>query len=99
MKEFEKLEKKLGLDFKNKKLLMQAFVHRSYLNENPSFELEHNERLEFLGDAVMELIVTENLYKKHPEKAEGELTNWRAALVNAKMLTSVAEGLGFNDFL
>jgi ribonuclease-3 len=99
MKEFEKLEKKLGLDFKNKKLLMQAFAHRSYLNENPDFGLEHNERLEFLGDAVMELIVTENLYKKYPEKAEGELTNWRAALVNAKMLTSVAEELGFNDFL
>jgi ribonuclease-3 len=75
MKEFEKLEKKLGLDFKNKKLLMQAFAHRSYLNENLDFGLEHNERLEFLGDAVMELIVTENLYKKYPEKAEGEVTN------------------------
>ena len=99
MKDFEKLEKRLGLDFKNKELLTQAFAHRSYLNENPDFELEHNERLEFLGDAVMELIVTENLYKKYPEKAEGELTNWRASLVNAKMLTSVAEELGFNDFL
>lgn len=99
MIDFEKLEKKLGLDFKNKALLTQAFVHRSYLNENPNFGMEHNERLEFLGDAVMELIVTEDLYKKYPEKAEGELTNWRAALVNAKMLTSVAEELGFNDFL
>jgi len=99
MKDFEKFEKKLGLDFKNKQLLTQAFVHRSYLNENPDFGLEQNERLEFLGDAVMELIVTEDLYKKYPEKAEGELTNWRAALVNAKMLTSVAEKLGFNDFL
>ena len=99
MKDFEKLEKRLGLDFKNKELLTQAFAHRSYLNENPDFGLEHNERLEFLGDAVMELIVTENLYKKYPEKAEGELTNWRASLVNAKMLTSVAEELGFNDFL
>ena len=99
MKDFEKLEKRLGLDFKNKELLTQAFAHRSYLNENPDFGLEHNERLEFLGDAVMELIVTEDLYKKYPEKAEGELTNWRASLVNAKMLTSVAEELGFNDFL
>ena len=99
MKNFEKLEKKLGLDFKNKKLLTQAFCHRSYLNENPDFNLEHNERLEFLGDAVMELIVTEALYKEYPEKSEGELTNWRAALVNAKMLTSVAEELGLNDFL
>ncbi len=99
MKSFDLFEKKLGLDFKNKDLLTQAFVHRSYLNENPEFGLEQNERLEFLGDAVLELIVTEELYKKYPEKAEGELTNWRAALVNAKMLTKVAEELGFNDFL
>ena len=99
MKEFEKLEKKLGLDFKNKKLLMQAFVHRSYLNENPSFELEHNERLEFLGDAVMELIVTENLYKKHPEKAEGELTNFRSALVNYRLLSTIAKEIGIENFI
>ena len=99
MKDFELLEKQLGLEFKNKDLLTQAFAHRSYLNENPDFNLENNERLEFLGDAVIELIVTEELYKKYPEKPEGELTNWRAALVNAKMLTSVAEKLGFNDFL
>ena len=99
MNNFTTFEKKLGLNFKNKDLLTQAFVHRSYLNENPDFHLNHNERLEFLGDAVLELIVTEDLYKEYPEKAEGELTNWRAALVNAKMLTSVAEELGFNDFL
>jgi len=99
MKDFSTFEKKLGLKFKNKDLLMQAFVHRSYLNENPDFHLNHNERLEFLGDAVLELIVTEELYLSYPEKAEGELTNWRAALVNAKMLTSVAEELGFNEFL
>jgi ribonuclease-3 len=97
--DFEILEKKLGVHFKNKDILTQAFTHRSYLNENPDLKLEHNERLEFLGDAVMELIVTENLYKEYPEKTEGDLTNWRAALVNAKMLTSVAEELGFNDFL
>jgi ribonuclease-3 len=99
MKDFSILEKKLGLDFKNKDLLIQAFAHRSYLNENPSFNLSHNERLEFLGDAVLELVVTEELYKKYPEKPEGDLTNWRAALVNAKMLTKVAEEIGFNDFL
>src|SRR3989338_3657811 len=99
MKDFKPFEKKLGLNFKNKDLLTQAFAHRSYLNENPDFNLEHNERLEFLGDAVLELIITEHLYKKYPDKAEGDLTNWRAALVNAKMLTSVAEELGFNDFL
>ncbi len=99
MKDFSIFEKQLGLKFKNKNLLTQAFAHRSYLNENPDFDLDHNERLEFLGDAVIELIVTEELYKKYPEKPEGELTNWRAALVNAKMLTRVAEKLGFNDFL
>jgi len=95
----EKLEKNLGLKFRDKDLLTQAFVHRSYLNENPGFHLEHNERLEFLGDAVIELIVTEYLYKKYPQKPEGELTNWRAALVNAKMLSNVAEDLGFNEYL
>lgn len=99
MKDFAVFEKKTGVNFKNKDLLTQAFVHRSYLNENPSFHLEHNERLEFLGDAVIELIVTEYLYKKYPQKPEGELTNWRAALVNAKMLSKVAEENGFNDFL
>ncbi len=99
MKDFSLLEEKLGLKFNNKDLLTQAFVHRSYLNENPGFHLKHNERLEFLGDAVLELIVTNHLYNDYPERSEGDLTNWRAALVNAKMLTSVAEKLGFNDFL
>lgn len=99
MKDLNLFEQKLGLKFANKDLLTQAFVHRSYLNENPNFHLDQNERLEFLGDAVLELIVTEHLYQDYPDKAEGELTNWRAALVNAKMLTQVAEELGFNDFL
>jgi ribonuclease-3 len=99
MKNFLILEKKLGLEFKNRDLLIEAFCHRSYLNEHPDFYLPHNERLEFLGDAVLELIVTEYLYKKYPEKNEGELTNWRAALVNAKILGDLAKDLGFNDFL
>lgn len=99
MIDFTILEKKLDLKFKNKNLLLQAFAHRSYLNENTDFPLGHNERLEFLGDAVMELIVTEYLYKKYPDKPEGELTNWRASLVNAKMLAVVAEEIGLNDFL
>ena len=99
MKEFEPLEAKLGVKFKNKDLLVQAFCHRSYLNENPQFYLQHNERLEFLGDAVLELVVTEDLYLKYPDKPEGELTNWRAALVNAKMLAERAKKLEFNDFL
>ena len=99
MKDFSPLEKKLNLKFKNKDLLIQAFCHRSYLNENPDFYLDHNERLEFLGDAILELIVTEYLYQKYPKKPEGELTNWRAALVNAKMLFEVSKDLDFNDFL
>jgi len=99
MKDFTKLEQALNLSFKNRDLLVQAFTHRSYLNENPDFYLEHNERLEFLGDAVLELVVTENLYKEYPKKSEGELTNWRAALVNARQLSNIAQELGFNDFL
>jgi len=99
VKDFSLFEKKLNIKFKNKDLLIQAFCHRSYLNENPDFYLFHNERLEFLGDAVLELIVTEYLFKNYPKKLEGELTNWRAALVNAKMLARAAKTLGFNDFL
>ena len=99
MIDFSLFEKKIGLEFKNKDLLMQAFVHRSYINENPNFKLSHNERLEFLGDAVLELVVTGDLYLKYPERAEGDLTNWRAALVNSRILCKIAKELGFNDFL
>lgn len=99
MKDFSVLEKKLKLNFKNKDLLIQAFVHRSYLNEHPGFRLSHNERLEFLGDAVLELIVTEYLYEQYSNKTEGELTNWRAALVNANQLAEAAREIGLGDFL
>lgn len=99
MHDFSRLEKKLDLKFKNKNLLVQAFCHRSYLNENPGFHLDNNERLEFLGDAVLELIVTEYLYEKYPDQSEGELTNWRAALVNAKMLAEIAGEMDLNSFL
>jgi len=99
MKNFSLFEKKINIYFKNKDFLVQAFCHRSYLNENPDFYLGNNERLEFLGDAVLELIVTISLYEKYPEKSEGELTSWRAALVNSKMLSEVSRELGFNDFL
>jgi len=97
--DFSKFEKVAGVDFKNKDLLRQAFVHRSYLNENKTTVVEHNERLEFLGDAVLELIVTEFLFKKFPAKPEGELTAYRSALVNAVTLSGVAEGLQVNNFL
>lgn len=99
MKDFSPLESSLDVSFANKDLLMQAFTHRSYLNENPDGGFQHNERLEFLGDAVLELVVTEKLYEQYPGKPEGELTTWRAALVNAKMLSDIAKSLEFNDFL
>lgn len=98
IKNLNKLENNLGLKFNDKGLLRQAFVHRSYLNEHPKCGLEHNERLEFLGDAVLELAVTKYLYENYPNP-EGELTIWRAALVNSKMLAKIASGLGFNDYL
>ncbi|MBU4216494.1 ribonuclease III [Candidatus Parcubacteria bacterium] len=99
MKDFSTLEKIVGLQFKNKDLLKQAVVHRSYLNEHPKFELPHNERLEFLGDAVLEIIVTEYLYKSFTETPEGDLTNWRASLVNSKMLALIASEVGLDDYL
>lgn len=99
IKNFEQLEKKIGVEFKDKSLLAQAFTHRSYLNENRDSKLSHNERLEFLGDAVVELAVTEYLYKKYPDNPEGELTSFRSALVNFTTLSDVAGKLGFNDYL
>jgi len=96
--DFFKLEKKLNIKFQDKDLLKQAFVHRSYLNENSDFKFDNNERLEFLGDAVLELSVTDYLFS-HYENPEGELTSWRAALVNTKMLAKAASKLGFNDYL
>ncbi|MFH1714501.1 MAG: ribonuclease III [Candidatus Nealsonbacteria bacterium] len=99
MKDFSELEKELNAKFKKKDLLIQAFCHRSYLNENPSFGLNNNERLEFLGDAVLELVVTEYLFEKYPKEPEGMLTNWRASLVNAKMLAEIAKDMNFNDYL
>lgn len=95
---FTQLETTLGFTFKNRDLLVQAFTHRSYLNENPGYRLGHNERLEFLGDAVLELVVTEELYDKFPNP-EGDLTNLRASLVNAKTLGEVALGLEFDAYL
>ena len=94
-----RLETIIGISFQNPDLLEQAFVHRSYLNENPGFRLPHNERLEFLGDAVLELVITEILYERFPEKPEGELTSLRAALVNANMLAAVGQEIGLNEFL
>jgi len=99
MKNLKQLEKKLGIEFKDKNLLTQAFCHRSYINENPSFDIGHNERLEFLGDAVLDLIITEYLFDKYPDKEEGLLTIWRASLVNGSMLSEIAKELGFDNYL
>jgi len=85
-------EKRLGLTFNDVGLLERAFIHRSYLNEHPNLGLEHNERLEFLGDAVLELVVTDFLYRTYPNP-EGDLTNWRSALVKTESLASVASRL------
>lgn len=92
------LEQKIQVQFKNKDLLLTALTHRSYLNENPAWKLDHNERLEFLGDAVLELSVTDELYAKYPNP-EGELTNWRAALVNAVMLAQISSEFQLNDYI
>ena len=99
MADFAKLQKRLDCEFKDLSLLQQALVHRSYINEHPEFPLGHNERLEFLGDAVLEIVVTEYLYHKFPKTPEGELTDWRASLVNAKMLATVADSLGLEEYL
>ncbi len=97
-KDFSGLEEKLGAKFKNIDLIKQALVHRSYLNEHPDFRLGHNERLEFLGDAVLELIVTEHLYNNYPNP-EGDMTNWRAALVNANTLSAICKDMGAEEYL
>ena len=92
-------EKKINYSFKNQNLLKEALTHRSYINENPDWGVSHNERLEFLGDAVLELTVTEILFLKYPEMPEGELTSIRAALVNYQMLAEVAKIIGLEEVI
>lgn len=96
---FEVFEQSVGISFTNKDLLKQAFTHRSYLNEHRNSGQEHNERLEFLGDAVLELVVTRFLYTKFPSQDEGDLTAYRSALVNTYTLSEAATKLGMNAFL
>lgn len=97
--DFTPFEKKIGYTFKEPSLLEMAFTHRSYLNENRATGRHHNERLEFLGDAILELVVTEYLYAKFPDKPEGELTAFRAALVNTQSISDAATKLGMNEYL
>ncbi len=98
-KQFEEFAEKISIKFNNINLLKQALTHRSYINENAGVDTGHNERLEFLGDAVLELVVTDFLYEKYPEKTEGELTAYRAALVNTQSISRVATDLGANEYL
>ncbi|MBP6931176.1 MAG: ribonuclease III [Candidatus Pacebacteria bacterium] len=99
MIDFTQFEKEVDIIFNDKRLLEQAFIHRSYINENSGSRLSHNERLEFLGDAVLELAVTNYLYLKYPKCDEGELTAYRSALVNAVIIGEVAGELGMNNYL
>jgi len=93
-----KLEDKIEVKFKDRNILLHALTHRSYLNENPKWDQDHNERLEFLGDAVLELVVTDYLYRNY-QNPEGEMTNWRAALVNANMLAKLSAEIDLNDYI
>jgi len=99
MIDFEKFEKKIKIKFDDIKLLKTALTHRSYINEHQEEDLEHNERLEYLGDAVLELVSTHHLFEKFPQESEGILTSYRSALVNTTSLLKVAEKLGVDDFL
>jgi len=98
MLNLEKLEKKLGLKFQDRKLLKLVFIHRSYKNENSKIK-EHNERLEFLGDAVLELLASEKIYKTYPKMNEGEMTQVRSALVNTESLAKHSHLLGLEEYL
>lgn len=99
MPDFEKLAKKINIKFKDIGLLKKACTHRSYINENKSAGLEHNERLEFLGDAVLELVVTSFLFNKFPNKNEGDMTSYRSALVNTHSLSKVALHIGIDEYI
>lgn len=98
-KDFTPFEESIGITFKDKGLLQHAFIHRSFINENPKSGLAHNERLEFLGDAVLELVVTDHLFRTYSDHAEGELTAYRSAIVNAIVIGEVAQALGMNEYL
>ena len=97
MSPLQEFQDRLGIHFNDISLLERAFIHRSYLNEHPKLGLEHNERIEFLGDAVLELVVTDFLYRTYPNP-EGDLTNWRSALVKTESLATVAETLKIAEY-
>ena len=94
----EQFEKSIGIQFEDKSLLERVFIHRSYLNEHKGLNLEHNERMEFLGDAVLELAVTRYLYDNF-DRPEGEMTNWRSALVKGESLSEEAKRIGMDPYI
>lgn len=98
MNDLELFEKKINIQFKDKQLYKQVFIHRSYINEHRNTGLKNNERLEFLGDAVLELVVTEYIFSKY-DKPEGEMTSWRSALVKGESLSREAKTMGLDDLL
>ncbi len=97
--DYEKFAAHIGVTFKDIAILREAFTHRSYLNEHRSTNMRHNERLEFLGDAVLELVITEYLYAQYPEEPEGKLTAYRSALVNTNSISDAASEWGMNEYL
>jgi len=97
--DFKHFAAQTKLDFQDWSLLRQAFTHRSFLNEYHRDDWAHNERLEFLGDAVLELVATDYLFRRYPDQTEGDLTAYRAALVNTQTIAEVAAELGMNDYL
>jgi ribonuclease-3 len=97
--DLDELQETIGINFQDPSLLEKALVHSSYVNENPAGILGHNEKLEFLGDAVLGFVIAEKLYQECPDYGEGELTRRRAALVNGRALARAAKGIGLGDFL
>lgn len=97
--QLSKLEKTINYSFKDHKLIKEALTHRSYINENPKWGFSHNERLEFLGDAALELATTEELYNRYPNKSEGQLTPLRASLVNYQSLAKIARNIGLENHI
>jgi ribonuclease-3 len=99
MKNLNQLEKSLGVNFKNKALLTQSFIHRSFLNENPESHLSSNERLEFLGDAILSFVISTLLYSRFPRYQEGDLTNLRSKIVRTTSLAQIAQKLNLGNYL
>lgn len=98
-KDYSKLQKKIGIEFDHLQILDQAFVHKSYVNEHRGENIQHNERLEFLGDAVLELAATRHLFHGYPSQDEGQMTSFRSALVKGNHLAEVAKDLALGDYL